>query len=126
MPQPFRERYILVVEDDHALRDFYRSTLRAAGYAVVGVEDGLDALTIIEGSKPLALVLDLALPRLNGRAVAEELRSNAATRKIPVVIVTGTDASDLDPKNFARILKKPIDVDELTDAVQKCVAKWHL
>ena len=123
MRQPSWERYILVVEDDPALRELYRSSIRAAGYAVVGVEDGLEALKLVEVGKPRAVVLDLALPRLGGREVSKELRSNAATRDIPVMIVTGTDTSDLDPSQFACVLKKPIDPDDLVDAVQKYVRR---
>lgn len=125
MPQPSWERYILVVEDDPALRELYRTSLRAAGYAVVGVEDGLDALRLIEGSKPRAVVLDLALPRLGGREVLDELRSNAATQRIPVIIVTGTDHADIDPRHFACILTKPISPEQLADAVHKCVVNWR-
>jgi DNA-binding response OmpR family regulator len=110
-----------VVEDDPSLREFYRSTLRAAGYAVVGVEDGVDALRLIESGKPRAVVLDLALPRLSGRAVSRELRAHAGTQDIPVIVVTGTDTSDLNPDQFSCILRKPIDPDTLVDAVQKCV-----
>jgi DNA-binding response OmpR family regulator len=123
MPQPSWERYVLVVEDDPALRDFYRSTIRAAGYAVVGVDDGLEALKMVQIGKPRAVVLDLGLPRLNGREVSRQLRSNAATRHIPVMIVTGTDTSDLDPSQFACVLHKPIDPHELVDAVKKCVRR---
>jgi CheY-like chemotaxis protein len=123
MPQPSWERYILVVEDDPALRDLYRSTLRAAGYAVVGVEDGLEALKVVDVGKPRAVVLDLGLPRLGGREVSKELRSNATTRDIPVMVVTGTDTSDLDATQFACVLKKPINPADLVDAVQKCV-RW--
>ena len=120
MPQPSWERYILVVEDDYALRDLYRATLRGAGYAVVAVEDGLDALKLMETCKPpRAVVLDLALPRLDGRAVSKELRANPATKDIPVVIVSGTDTSDLDPNQFASVLKKPIELDALVDAVER-------
>jgi DNA-binding response OmpR family regulator len=114
-----------VVEDDHALRDLYRSRLRGAGYAVVGVEDGLDALRVIEGATPSAVVLDLALPRLNGRAVLGELEANSSTRGIPVIVVTGTDASDIDSRQFTCILKKPIDAETLTAAVDKCVKGWR-
>ena len=111
-----------MVEDDHSLRDLYRSALRAAGYAVVGVEDGQDALRMVETGIPRAVVLDLALPRLGGREVSKELRANPTTQHIPVVIVSGTDTSDLDPGQFACVLKKPIDPDALVDAVQSCIA----
>ena len=100
-------------------------SLRAAGYAVVGVEDGLDALRVIEGSKPRAVVLDLALPRLGGREVLDELRSNPATQRIPVIVVTGTEHADIDPRDFACILKKPISAEQLADAVHKCVMNWR-
>ena len=125
MPQPSWERYILVVEDDHALRDLYRSSLRAAGYAVVGVEDGVDALRTIEGGKPRAVVLDLALPRLNGHDVFNELRANEATRSIPVIVVTGSDTSNLDRSQFACVLEKPFSAEELVDAVHKCLNSWR-
>ena len=125
MPQPSWERYVLVVEDDAALRELYRSALRAAGHAVVGVEDGLDALRLIDSGKPRAVVLDLALPRLSGRAVSRELRAHERTQDIPVIVVTGTDTSDLDPANFARVMKKPIDPDDLVDAVEKCLVTFR-
>ena len=123
MPQPSWERYILVVEDDPALRELYRSSIRAAGYAVVGVEDGVEALKLVEVGKPRAVVLDLMLPRLDGREVSRELRAHPQTHDIPVIIVTGTDTSDLDPEQFSCILRKPIDSDALVHAVDKCVRK---
>lgn len=70
-------------------------------------------------------MLDLALPRLSGRAVSRELRAHASTRDIPVILVTGTDTSDLDPDQFCFILRKPINPDTLVEAVQKCVRnRW--
>jgi CheY-like chemotaxis protein len=125
VPQPSWERYILVVEDEPALRELYRSTLRAAGYAVVGVEDGLDALRVIEGGKPRAVVLDLALPRLNGLEVFKDLRGNVATRSIPVIVVTGTDTANLDRSEFACVLEKPISPSELVDAVHNSLSSWQ-
>ena len=47
---------------------------------------------------PHAVVLDLALPRLGGREVLKELRANAATHKIPVIVVTGTDHGNVQPE----------------------------
>lgn len=114
---------VLVVEDDAQLREFYRSALRAAGYLVIAVEDGADALRQIEQVTPAAILLDLALPRVGGRDVYHELKSHSDTQDIPVIVVTGTDTSDLDPKAFACILRKPIGVNELVSAVEKCMRR---
>ena len=125
MPQPSWARYILVVEDDPGLRDLYRSALRAAGYAVIGVEDGVDALRVIDKGKPRAVVLDLALPRLSGQEVIKDIRANAATRSIPVIVVTGTDTTNLDSAQFACVLKKPISADDLVTTVEQCLKTWR-
>ena len=82
---------VLIVEDDHALREMYRAALIMSGYAVVAVEDGIDALQHVEQALPNLIVLDLALPRLGGHGVARELASCAETRDIPILVVTGTD-----------------------------------
>ena len=112
------------MEDDRDLREFYRSALAAEGYAVVAVEDGFDALRVIDGATlPTAVVLDLELPRLGGRDVYRELRDHAETSIIPIVIVTGSDTRDLDPAHFACILKKPISADALIQAVRRCIRK---
>ena len=121
MPQTPGKKTVLIVEDDRALRELYRSVLREAGYEVGAVEDGTDALHRIEHWTPDVVVLDLALPRLDGRDFRHELRVRIETRDVPVVIVSGTDTSDLDRKDFAAILRKPVDVDVLVAAVNDAV-----
>ncbi len=123
MPAALLQQQVLVVEDDPGLRELYRSVLRAAGYAVVAVEDGVDALRRVEHDPPDAVVLDLGLPRLNGRDVQRELKSSPDTRDIPIVVVSGTDTSDLDPADFACVMHKPINADALIRAVQNCVRR---
>src|SRR5688500_1486900 len=116
-------RYVLVVEDDPTLRELYRSTLALAGYSVVAVEDGIDALRRVDHPRPDALVLDLALPRVSGRDVERELRSNPETRDIPIVIVSGQDVSDFNPDDFACVLRKPISPERLMIAVEDCLRR---
>jgi CheY-like chemotaxis protein len=116
------QRYVLVVEDEPALRELYRSVLRNAGFAVVAVEDGLGALRRVESARPQAVVLDLDLPRVGGRDVQRELKARPDTQRIPIVVVSGTDTADLDPEDFSCILRKPVSADELVSAVQKCTA----
>jgi two-component system phosphate regulon response regulator PhoB len=122
-PPKAGQRYVLVIEDDAPLRDLYRTALRAAGFPVVAVEDGLHALHHLETSTPSAVVLDMDLPCVSGRDVYRELRAGTATARIPIVVASGKDVSDLNPVHFACILRKPIDADELIAAVQDCLRK---
>ena len=97
----------------------YRHALTSAGYAVVAVEDGLDALRRVDDETPHAVVLDLALPRLDGRDVHRELRARPQTRHVPVVVVSGTNSDDLDPADFASVLRKPVLPEAVVTAVDR-------
>ena len=114
---------MLVVEDDSSLRELYRSALISAGYSVVAVEDGVDALRRVERDAPQAVVLDMALPRMNGRDVQRELSSRAETSSIPIVVVSGSDISDLNEADFASILRKPIHAEAVVYAVDRCLRR---
>ena len=113
---------ILVVEDDETLRRFYREVLGFAGYVVTAVEDGLDALRYLEATVPDLIILDMALPRLRGRDVQQELAAHADTRHVPTLVVTGTDTRQLDPTEFTCIRRKPVTADALLKAVEECLA----
>ena len=120
--RPTQQRTILVVEDDPDLRSLYRTTLRSAGYAVFAVDDGLDALEYVEQVLPAAVVLDLGLPRLDGRDVQRELAAQPHTQRIPIVVVTG-QTENINEHDFACVLQKPIDADALVAAVRRCLQR---
>jgi DNA-binding response OmpR family regulator len=122
LPVP-RRPTVLIVEDDPDLRAMYRSTLAIAGYGVVVAANGIDALRHIDLEGPDALVLDLGLPLLGGRDVQRELASHAETRSIPIVVVTGSDTSDLNESDFSCILRKPINSEDLVAAIRRCLHK---
>jgi CheY-like chemotaxis protein len=113
----------LVVEDDPGTREMYRYALHEEGYVVVTVGDGLAALHYLEQRLPSAIVLDLALPRMNGRDVVRELEAHSETRAIPIIVVTGTDASDLDEKRFADVLMKPVASEDLIRAIERSIGQ---
>jgi CheY-like chemotaxis protein len=108
---------LLVVEDDAALREMYRAALTAAGYRVIAVEDGIDALREVEITRPDLIVLDLMLPRLGGHDLQRELALRAETRDIPIVVVTGVDSRTLKRTDFDCVFTKPVNVDALVAAV---------
>ena len=77
----------------------------------------------LEATRPAAIVLDLALPRMDGRDVHREIKSNNLTKDIPVIVVSGHDTSDLRDAEFACILKKPLNPDTLLSAVEECIRR---
>jgi DNA-binding response OmpR family regulator len=105
------EERILVVEDDEAIADVLRRSLRAEGHEVQSAADGVQALALAEQFVPDLVILDLGLPRLDGTEVLKRLRDEG---DVPVLILTartetedrveGLDAGadDYLPKPFER------------------------
>jgi two-component system response regulator MprA len=81
---------LLIVDDDPAIRRMLERTLAAEGYRVQAVSDGGAALAAVERSLPDLLVLDVAMPGLDGLAVAQRLRSKGLS--VPILFLTARDA----------------------------------
>jgi DNA-binding response OmpR family regulator len=121
---PAERTTVLIVEDDRELRDLFRLSLTAAGYGVVAVEDGLDALRVIdEGGIPSAVILDIGLPRMSGHDVRRELTDNPDTSQVPIIVVTGHDPGAMKLRAFDCVLQKPVGVDSLLKAVENCLRR---
>ena len=80
---------ILVVEDSNFFRRAISETLTNEGYEVIAVATGEDALQSVKGNVPDLILLDMHLPRLDGMMVLRILRSNPATRSLPVIVLSG-------------------------------------
>ena len=86
---------ILVVEDEPAIMELLRVNLVDAGYDVRAVADAEAAEREIARAVPTLVLLDWMLPRKSGLAFARELRTNARTRLLPIIMVTArTDEAD--------------------------------
>jgi DNA-binding response OmpR family regulator len=118
---------VLLVEDDAQTRQLYRQVLMTAGFRVIAVGDGMDALAFLEQHDPPdAIVLDLTLPRLSGTELHQELRAHSRTSRIPVVVVTGTDVRRQEQADFQYFLHKPVVPDALIFAVDNAVRRSRL
>ncbi len=80
---------ILMVDDEPDMLSVLEPMLSAEGYRVETASDGEQALRRIHARKPDLVLLDLKMPGLGGRAALEELRRNASTRSLPVIMLTG-------------------------------------
>jgi CheY-like chemotaxis protein len=85
------EGHVLVVDDNPDDRKLLRRILENADYNVTEVDGGAAAIRHIRGNPPTLVVLDLMMPEVDGFAVLESLKSNSATRRIPVVVVTAKE-----------------------------------
>jgi two-component system, OmpR family, phosphate regulon response regulator PhoB len=79
---------VLVVEDEPAIRELLRVNLADAGYDVRCVPDAESAYDEIRNALPDLLLLDWMLPGKPGLALAKELRSDARTRELPIIMLT--------------------------------------
>src|SRR5579863_5891791 len=80
---------ILLVDDSRFLRRASEQALGRAGYKVITAADGEEALKIARDQIPKLILLDMMLPKLPGLEVLRALKQDAATKDIPVIILTG-------------------------------------
>lgn len=108
---------ILVVEDVANVLELLEVTLRFKGYEVASARNGLEALEMVEKVKPVLIITDILMPKMDGYAFVQKLRTNPATRDIPVIFLSATYVTPED-KKFAlslgatRFIEKPIDTED--------------
>ncbi|MDX1647876.1 MAG: ATPase, T2SS/T4P/T4SS family [Longimicrobiales bacterium] len=114
---------ILLVDDDEDARLLMRSLLERDGYEVKEAEDGHKALDMLKEDQDFQLIiLDLAMPGLDGRQVLEQIRGSVETAALPVLIRTGTGTDELE----AELLEAGADdyVEKSVDAA-RFMARVH-
>ena len=82
---------ILVVDDSATVRKLISNKLEKSGHLVSCAEDGVEAMAWIEQNKPDLVLLDIAMPRMDGYQVCKLIRSNDVTKDVPVVMISGKD-----------------------------------
>jgi len=90
----FSNRLVLVVDDDEHTRNLLRDLCESAGFRVTMAEDGNEALDRISGEQPDLVLLDLMMPRRDGFSVLKEVREDARSKELPVIILTAIGEMD--------------------------------
>ena len=101
-----RDLPVLVVDDDHTVRQLLRRMLEPEGYTVVEAENGRAALERLQDDVPAIILLDLMMPQMDGFEFLTELRRHEAWRAIPVVVVTAKDLSGEDRERLNGYVQK--------------------
>ena len=120
IPAEQRAERVLVVEDDAHAYELISTALGSAGYLSVRARHGDEAIRLAREARPIAVTLDLVLPGVDGWEVLKTLKSDDATRDIPVVIISRVDERDLGVALGADdYFVKPVDRDRLLNRVRQ-------
>ena len=124
-------KYVLIVDDDPDMVETVGMMLESKGYEVGKAYDGVEGEESIRKRLPDLVVLDVMMPRKNGYVLCAELKKNAKTKDIPIILLTAvgeavpsttyshhdgmaTEAEDYIPK--------PVDPQELIECIERLVA----
>jgi CheY-like chemotaxis protein len=111
---------ILVVDDEETVRYFVRDAL--ADYAVSEAGDGEEALISIRAQRPDLVIADIKMPRMDGFALADQLRREFSD--LPIIALSGyIDANEIEGHNFIGFLEKPMRLDEFRTIVEGALTR---
>jgi CheY-like chemotaxis protein len=113
---------ILLIEDHKEIWDFLSRRLKRRGYEVAIAEDGQQGLDKARSENPALILLDMNLPVMDGWTVAQKLKDDEATRRIPIIALTAhAMAGDRDKALAAGCNDyhaKPVDFSQLLTQIQ--------
>lgn len=123
MTQPKR---VLLVEDNYDNRQIYSTLLSHVGYEVLQAENGREGLETIARSRPDLILMDLAMPVLDGWATIQILKADPSVSYIPVIAISAhvlvKDAySNAMRPGFAAYLTKPVEPKGVLEVVRKLI-----
>lgn len=115
------EKFILLIEDNKAVREALTWALEYNGYRVVATKNGQEALMTLENDPlPAIIFLDLMMPILDGLAFREKQKSISRLRNIPTVISSAKSAlENMNKMPHEIILPKPFDLNNVFDIIKK-------
>jgi pilus assembly protein CpaE len=115
---------VLVVEESSVLSDLVRDLLEAAGFSVVQASTSKDALALVEEQKYRAVLVDAAMPKIDGYQVRRQIRESQRARSVPVLLIASTDEARGDAGLAAtEYVRKPIDPVDLIVRVRGAVGE---
>jgi len=111
---------ILIIEDTENNRILLTRRLKPRGYDIITAEDAEKGLLLVESERPELVLMDVGLPGMNGWDATRELKSNPATKHVPVIALTahamdgdrekamaaGCDEYEIKPIDFNRLFEK--------------------
>ena len=124
------KKKILIVDDDPITINLLRLILEPAGYETCSAQNGVDALKMVAETTPDIILLDIMMPIMDGLTVCKELRTQAETKTLPILILsTNALASSVKAVMAAgatKYLFKPISRDNLIQEVNRAISNHQI
>lgn len=118
-------RKVLIAEDEPAILSMLCELLKSAGYQVIPVYDGEEALRLTAKELPSLALLDINMPKLDGLEVCLRLKKNPATASIPIIMLTATSEPNAVEKAISygalTYITKPSSSEEILKAVASAI-----
>ena len=119
---------ILVVDDEESNLKAVKDILRHAGYKIICVESGSQALMMMKNLKPDLILLDHFMPRMTGKMLCAKIRADPELKDIKIVFVTVArfskeELGDLERMNVLDYIPKPFEVKDLLFRVKKAIER---
>ena len=120
----FHQNYKIMLVDDEAIYLVeFEDILREHGYRVYAALDGESCLELAETYRPDIILLDIAMPKMNGFDVLRKLKNNSTFKRTPVILVTGKSTETQVPNDcrpfVTDFFQKPFAVDTLIERIEK-------
>lgn len=119
-------KLLLIIEDNEQNMYMMRFLLERSGFEVIGAENGPKGVAVALKSKPLAILLDIQLPEMDGYAVAEELRKHGQLAEVPIIAVTSYamtgDRERILAAGATGYIEKPINPDSFVSEIKEYLA----
>jgi DNA-binding response OmpR family regulator len=111
--------YVLVVDDDPAIRGLVADALRGEGYAVDLAAHGREALDALRARRPATIVLDLMMPVMDGFSFIEACQREHLCADVPIVVISAVQDAlkRIEQVNINACIAKPFDLDDLVRTV---------
>jgi DNA-binding response OmpR family regulator len=115
---------VLVIDDDMPLRGMLAAALRQHGFQVLLAGDGAEGQRALNIHKPHVILLDLAMPVVNGWDFLQRLRETGHLGRVPIIVVSAhlrVEPQAVLQMGVAAILPKPFNLEELIDLIEHLV-----
>ena len=121
-----RPQVVVVADDFDALRQLWQVWLSQWGFDVIEATTGAEALKLTAQHRPAAVVMDLAMPVMDGLEATRRLKQDPRTTEVPVVMVTAHTSPEhrraAEEAGCAAFLPKPADLEDLISELRRVLA----